>query len=102
MGVKLHDLLNDDRTHYGWLFWCPACLAVHELGPGASFNGDLENPTFTHAALVHAVPDIGRRRCHAFLTAGKVAFLPDSTHAMRGRTVDLPDWSRARHPLGGR
>jgi hypothetical protein len=30
-------------------------------------------------------------RCHSFVRAGRIEFLNDSTHALAGKTVDLPD-----------
>lgn len=92
MGAKLHELLNDDRTHHAWVFWCPACGTAHEVSRQMAFNGDLERPTVSGSVLVHRVAKIGRRRCHAYVTAGKIAYLHDSEHAMKGKTVDIPDW----------
>ncbi len=31
-------------------------------------------------------------RCHSFVTDGKIAFGEDCSHALKGKTVDLPDW----------
>lgn len=30
--------------------------------------------------------------CHSFVRAGKIEFLGDCTHALKGQTVPLPDW----------
>jgi hypothetical protein len=30
-------------------------------------------------------------RCHSFVTDGRIQFLSDSTHALAGQTVDLPE-----------
>lgn len=30
------------------------------------------------------------RQCHSFITDGKIQFLDDCTHALKGQTVDLP------------
>ena len=30
-------------------------------------------------------------RCHSFVRSGRIEFLSDSTHALAGQTVDLPD-----------
>jgi len=32
--------------------------------------------------------------CHSFVTDGRIQFLNDSTHALAGQTVDLPDWDK--------
>ena len=31
------------------------------------------------------------KRCHSFVTDGRIQFLSDCTHALAGQTVDLPD-----------
>lgn len=30
--------------------------------------------------------------CHSYVTDGRIQFLTDSTHALRGQTVDLPEY----------
>lgn len=30
--------------------------------------------------------------CHSFVTDGKIQFLNDCFHSLKGQTVDLPDW----------
>lgn len=97
------------------LFWCPGCDKAHVIrheGPGAwSWTGDLERPTFSPSVLVcgtqwaageafhkpthAAVPAGGTIRCHSYVTDGQIQFLADSTHALAGRTVDLPEWPHA-------
>lgn len=37
--------------------------------------------------------------CHSFITDGKIIFLGDCTHALKGQTVPLPEWE-ARHDVG--
>jgi hypothetical protein len=31
-------------------------------------------------------------RCHSFVTDGNIAYCPDCTHALAGKTVPLPPW----------
>lgn len=31
--------------------------------------------------------------CHSFVRDGRIEFCGDSTHAMAGQTVELPDWN---------
>lgn len=38
------------------------------------------------------------RVCHSFVTDGKIRFLGDCTHALKGQTVDLPDWNDLDRP----
>ena len=73
-----------------YFFWCPGCNYPHKLDRRWSWNGSLDNPTFKPSLLVN--PD-GQDRCHLWVTDGKVIFLPDSYHALAGKTVELPDWT---------
>lgn len=76
-----------------YLFYCPGCECYHSYDvrsdggrPAWSFNGDMDRPTFTPSLLY---PD---RRCHLYLTDGRLHFQGDCSHALAGRTVDLPDF----------
>lgn len=98
-------------------FWCPGCEETHHVtvgpgpGPRWGYNGRLAAPTLTPSVLVrsgHHVPGhVGEcwctwaaedaespgfscSICHSFVTDGRIRFLPDSTHALSGQTVDLP------------
>ncbi len=90
----------------GFAHWCPGCesmhmIAVSEPFPNSarwSFDGELDRPTFSpsvHIAWEGLDPPITgplvKRVCHYFLTAGRLQFLGDCTHALKGQTVDLPD-----------
>ena len=81
------------------MIWCPGCDSAHgpNVSPGRwTFNGDLEKPTFSPSLLVTysggdasaGLPAV----CHSFVTDGRIQFLNDSTHALAGQTVDLPEW----------
>lgn len=92
-------------------FWCPGCAQMHvvRVPPHAfawDFNGDYDRPTFMPSVLVtgvermtdaeHARAMAGEKieprplRCHSFVRDGRIEFLGDCTHALAGRTVDLP------------
>lgn len=90
----------------GYSHWCPGCdemhlIAVHEpFANGAkwTFDGDVNRPTFSPSINIYSprcewgdgevTPE---QRCHYFLRAGRLEFLGDCTHALKGQTVDLPD-----------
>lgn len=92
----------------GLMFWCPGCdnnhAVSHGSGPGPRWvwNNDLVKPTLTPSILVtypanpKAVEEFKEwrteRRCHSFVTAGRIRFLDDCTHSLAGQTVDLPVW----------
>lgn len=98
-------------------FWCPGCDEMHsvfiseEKDKGWKWNNDAENPTFTPSILVKGhklkrdekgkwidwerdekgelIPTV----CHSFVTKGKIKFLDDCTHKLKGQTVQLPEWT---------
>lgn len=91
--------------------WCPACQQMHDFsveqsfmnGARWSFNGNGDAPTFTPSMNISVGPYKGGRidRCHYIVTDGQIQFCGDSTHAMAGQTVPMPDvpdivlkWSR--------
>jgi hypothetical protein len=54
------------------------------------FNGDVDKPTFTPSLLVFgSVPE---KRCHSFITDGKILFLDDCFHELKGQTVEIPEY----------
>lgn len=80
-------------------------------GPRWGYNDNHAAPTFTPSILIrsgHFIP--GHKGpecwctsaegkewgfkcavCHSFVTDGKILFLGDCTHALAGKTVELPD-----------
>lgn len=109
------------RTSDGrWAFNCPGCNEDHEVTDAWQFNGNADLPTFTpsvhvktgHYVTSHGDPDhpcwcthnaeriaegkqpsgFQCQNCHSFVTDGKIQFLGDSTHELKGQTVELPDW----------
>lgn len=88
-----------------FLFWCPGCESPHPYWvkprPDAAghvwdFNGDREKPTFRPSLLVNANTP-GAKRCHLFMTDGKLQFCSDSQHELAGKTVDCPEWPYGEH-----
>lgn len=78
--------------HNRWMFFCPGCQDVHQINHTWQFNGDFERPTITPSILVTWVGGDDKMRCHSYVTDGQIQFLADSTHALAGKTVPLPDW----------
>lgn len=99
-------------------FWCPGCGDAHVVRTGEhgwTFNGNLECPSFqpsvlvtsghfidgfktgdrcwcTYAAEHNGVSPFKCRRCHSFVTDGKINYLPDSSHFLVGKAVPLPEF----------
>lgn len=79
-------------------FRCPGCNDYHQVvvesPDGWGWNGSLELPTFTPSVLaLYGIVDGVDRRCHSFVTDGRIEFLGDCTHELAGQTVDLPPWT---------
>lgn len=83
----------------GYVVFCPACKHGHlfntvsDKRPVWNFDGNLEYPTFSPSMLVFETQSDGSHRtiCHSFVRNGRIEFLGDCAHEMRGQTVDLPD-----------
>lgn len=93
------------------VYRCQGCDTLHSVcvkagplygsGPVWGYNGSLEMPTFTPSVLFwleHRADEdeeerkyVDSRRCHTFITDGRVQFLGDCGHALAGQTLDLPD-----------
>ncbi len=98
--MKILDL-NADGKRDTWpthLFYCPGCESYHGFNvidgrgyPVWSYNNDPVRPTIRASLLVRYPKGDTMHICHSFITDGKIEFLTDSTHALAGRTVELPD-----------
>lgn len=68
-----------------------------ENGPVWHWNGDIYDPTFSPSILSRFPYDMERKvkRNHVFVRAGKIQYLPDCSHDLAGKTIELPrlkDW----------
>lgn len=100
-------------------FDCPGCNQTHSIEinlMGWKWNGSVTKPTLYPSVLVrsgHHAPEWNNtkrcwctywaehpeekpvftcNRCHSFITDGRIQFLADSSHALAGQTVDLPEY----------
>ena len=81
-------------------FWCPGCEMMHVVytdkttkGPCWVFNGNMEFPTFNPSIRVQWHKNgVGDQLCHSFVKDGKIQFLGDCTHSLKGQTVKIPNW----------
>lgn len=107
--------VHSDGKVVGHVIMCPACGCGHLFDGRWAFNGDTEKPTFSPSMLVRGQrypsgrqfpnddehkrmmagedfrPQMVPTWCHSFVTDGRIEYLADCTHALKGRTVDLPD-----------
>lgn len=97
------------RQTGGYAHWCPACEEMHNMPDSWTFDGNLEQPTyspsFRHSGMQRINQD-GKWTgewargadgkplpwvCHYILTAGVLNYCGDCTHALAGKSVPLPD-----------
>jgi Family of unknown function (DUF6527) len=96
------------RATSGYSHWCPGCEEMHLIPDSWTFDGNLESPTFSPSVAISGVQRVfvdGRWNgewkrdaagnpipyvCHYILTAGKLNFQGDCTHALVGQAVPLP------------
>lgn len=92
--------VKEERPGTGYYkFFCPGCKREHifwtNRDRGQSFcwhfNNDLEKPTVRASILNDPVEAIGYKRCHLFITDGKIQYLGDCGHELAGKTVDMVD-----------
>lgn len=81
--------------------WCPACEGYHRIHVEKpnhinavwSWNQNIVCPSFVPLINISATdPDDGelRYRCHYSITDGNLIYCSDCTHALSGKTVQLP------------
>lgn len=87
--MKIRHKANGTR-----MFWCPGCECVHRFNDTWVISGTDEAPTVTPSLLVtgwiESQQFVGAR-CHSFIRDGKIQFLEDCGHKLKGLTVLLPD-----------
>ena len=88
MKVQKMFYTNHGLPLVGYLIECPGCGMSHLFDDRWEFNDDLENPTFSPSMLAKWPPD---NVCHSFVRDGKIQFLNDCTHDLKGKTVELSE-----------
>ena len=86
-------------------FWCPGCDSAHGIRvsgeqPLWEWDGNADAPTFAPSinSQWHGQREVGfimvevREICHSFVRGGRIEFLGDCTHALKGQAVPLPNW----------
>jgi hypothetical protein len=109
--VKVRWQFREGKMEYGklvrYLEWrCPGCDDFHMVpvagnvgnNPPWSLTMSEEGlPTLAPSVLVYDVEVVDgkavhRTKCHGHLTKGRYTFCSDSKHALKGQTVDLPEF----------
>jgi hypothetical protein len=87
--------VNEDPVQY-W-FFCPGCEHYHIFDNRWLFNNDYDKPTLgpqpgkSHSYLTWWPENGVEKRCHSYITDGKIHFLTDCTHKLAGQLVNLPE-----------
>lgn len=99
--MKLKKSVYKDDSTWGYLHWCPGCDEPHGIPiPNDlndrkvfwDFNGDVEKPTFNPSVKITTEKHGKPWCCHYFLHGGMLNFCGDSTHALAGKVVPLPEF----------
>lgn len=99
MGVKVYTVKNTEGQLLGYSHHCPGCGHSHVFYTTKeanyhctwTFDGNMEKPTFKASMLVNPKNDPTYHRCHYFVTKGKIKYLKDCTHELKGQTVEMND-----------
>jgi hypothetical protein len=69
-------------------YWCPGCKNNHMVTmPRWTFNGDFEKPTISPSVNYYDPAT----QCHHFVRDGKIEFLSDCFHELKGTVVPMED-----------
>lgn len=79
------------------VFHCPGCNGIHVIDTRWIFNGNLDKPTISPSLLVRYQYAGENRVCHSFIVDGMIEYLPECTHALAGKRVEIPDFETL-HP----
>lgn len=80
--------------HTQYMYKCLGCGYEHAFGlkPQGGhhrFNMNLNNPTVSPSLL----QDFNKNRiCHSFIKGGKIIYLNDCWHKLKGKTIELPEY----------
>lgn len=84
---KIRVTTHDEKK---FVLHCPGCKTGHWFNDTTwTFNHDMEKPTIHPSLLVRYGNEKGDQVCHSFVTDGKIKFLDDCTHELKGQTVEL-------------
>jgi len=100
----MNDIIIKTGVDGVYLFFCPGCGCCHWFSSSGrtpshpntineqlkwSFNNDFNKPTVRASILVRSGNEKGPTICHSFITDGKIEYLSDCTHELKGKTVNL-------------
>ena len=71
-----------------YLFHCPGCGHLHAVYTKHAHHGAKLEWSFNDKQFGGNIPP---ERCHSFIREGKIQFLDDCTHHLKGQTVEMED-----------
>lgn len=96
--MKLQPIGEPHNGRQSYRFVCPGCAqydepgstfhAAHVFDSSWTYNGAGEKPTVSPSIKLTSHDG---RVCHSFIREGRIEFCADSTHALAGQTVELPE-----------
>ena len=92
MNPKVLKVSDSDRGRY--IFYCPGCGENHYFdtigkSPVWCFNGNEISPIVFPSIISY---DINKNPvCHLFIRNGRIQYLKDCIHSMRGGTIEMTD-----------
>ena len=98
MGEKLHlqKYMFEGVEYTNAVFHCPGCNCSHVvkvdgLGSCWGWNCSITDPTLTPSIKV-TMRQPEERICHSFVENGKIRYLSDCWHDLKGQVSEIPDW----------
>lgn len=73
------------------IYYCPGCKQYHQINSTWTITGTDEEPTVNPSILVRGYlnEQIQNGVCHSFIRKGKIEFLSDCSHELKGQTVSM-------------
>lgn len=96
--VPLKQYDGEPDIYGSYLHYCPACECMHLFrtkgpegykGPKWDYNNDPLKPTFYPSMLLRTPMKDETLVCHYFIEAGKIKYLNDCTHALKGQVIPM-------------
>jgi hypothetical protein len=83
------------RSKYGdteyLTFWCPGCKSWHSVNSTWSWNYSLCSTTINPSIKVTGFSEKGQTICHSYVRDGRIGYLSDCTHELKGQNVKMVD-----------
>jgi hypothetical protein len=89
--MKTERVHPENELAPGWLIFCPGCGLYHVISDRFYFNDKPDRPSWMPPVVLRSGVGADATVCSFIVTNGQIKYAADSTHAMRGKTAELPD-----------